>query len=489
MPRQPTAALDLLASLPLEDGRLWGDAAVRYQWDAARAFFDPDGPRFHWHGRPRGGSKTTDAAAFAAVALVAELPPGSRAYAAAADRDQSRLLLDALAGFVQRSSTLRGALKVDTWRITGTRTGSQLEALAADGPGTWGLKPALVIVDEVTGWPETRNATDVWDALTTSLGKRPGARALVISTAGDPTHWSRKAYQFAQSSPLWQVSDVHGPVPWTDAAFLAEEQRRLPESRYAQLYRNEWVASEDRLVDAADLAAAVMHDGALPREDGNRYVIGVDLGLKKDRTVAAVVHGEQLRRTVDDEDNEGAGDTVWAGDPRTWARPVIRTTGVRIVLDKMEVWTPMPGNPVRLENVEDWLREAWRIYDRPTIVFDPWNAQGMLERLEGIGARCEVFTFSQTSVGRLALTLYQLLRDRQISLPNDQELLDELAAVRLVQTTPGVFRMDHNPNRHDDRAIALALAAQHALPDASVSTEVGVLKGGIHGLSASGRQW
>jgi len=31
------------------------------------------------------------------------------------------------------------------------------------------------------------------------------------------------------------------------------------------------------------------------------------------------------------------------------------------------------------------------------------------------------------------------------------------------RTTPGVYRMDHDPDRHDDRAIELALAATHLL--------------------------
>ena len=60
---------------------------------------------------------------------------------------------------------------------------------------------------------------------------------------------------------------------------------------------------------------------------------------------------------------------------------------------------------------------------------------------------------------RLASTLFRLLRDRHVALPDDEELLDELANVRLRETSPGVLRMDHDPDKHDDRAIAVALAA------------------------------
>jgi hypothetical protein len=67
--------------------------------------------------------------------------------------------------------------------------------------------------------------------------------------------------------------------------------------------------------------------------------------------------------------------------------------------------------------------------------------------------------FSAQSVGRLASTLMLLVRNRALALPDDAELIDELANLRLRETAPGVLRIDHDPDKHDDRAIALALAA------------------------------
>jgi hypothetical protein len=59
--------------------------------------------------------------------------------------------------------------------------------------------------------------------------------------------------------------------------------------------------------------------------------------------------------------------------------------------------------------------------------------------------------------------MIDLLRGGRLGLPDDDELLDELRGVRLVERTPGVYRLDHAPGKHDDRAIAVALAAQHLL--------------------------
>jgi hypothetical protein len=55
------------------------------------------------------------------------------------------------------------------------------------------------------------------------------------------------------------------------------------------------------------------------------------------------------------------------------------------------------------------------------------------------------------------------LSDRLLDLPDDDALADELAHVQLRETSPGVYRMDHSPDRHDDRAVALALGAHTLL--------------------------
>jgi hypothetical protein len=51
------------------------------------------------------------------------------------------------------------------------------------------------------------------------------------------------------------------------------------------------------------------------------------------------------------------------------------------------------------------------------------------------------------------------LRDHQVALPDDPDLIDELVNVKLVETAPSSYRIDHDSSQHDDRVISLALAA------------------------------
>jgi hypothetical protein len=69
--------------------------------------------------------------------------------------------------------------------------------------------------------------------------------------------------------------------------------------------------------------------------------------------------------------------------------------------------------------------------------------------------------------------LHLLLRERKLALPDDPDLIDELMHVRLRQTGPGQVRLDHDSDRHDDRAVCLALAAEELLSRKRTLTIVG----------------
>ncbi len=431
----------LLRGLVTDRDQPWGALATPEQVADADAILDVTGPRLHFLTRPRGASKTSDLAAVAIAVLVEQAPPGSRSYAVAVDADQGALLLDALRGLVTRTPGLSQALTVESLRVVVKSTGASLEVLPADGASAYGLRPYFVVADELAAWPSTRNARDVWAAVVSALPKVPGSRLVVLTSAGDPASWPYKVLERARRSSRWRVAEMPGPCPWIAADELDEQRGLLTESQYARLHLNQWTSPEDRLTSVDALRECVTLDGPQPPKTGAKYVIGLDVGLTNDRTVATVCH---------------------ADGPRG---------GATVVLDRLEVWQGRRLAAVNLDAVESWVYEASRTYNRARVVFDPFSSVQLTQRLRGKGVACVEFTFTAQSVGKLGLTLYQLIREKRLALPDDEALLDELANVRLREATPGVVRLDHDAGRHDDRAVSLALAA-HSLITASPGARI-----------------
>lgn len=478
-----TDPLALMASMRLEDGRPWAEVAEQFQLDDARAILTPgpDDPRCHWLGRGKGGSKTTDLAATALTWLECLASPLDEGYTLASDQDQARRLLTRAQGLITRTPGLDRLFEVQSWQIVHRTTGARVVALAADAAGAEGTVSPLYLVDELPQWADTKAARALWDAAYSSIPKGMnlpgGLRFAVIGHAGIEGSWQHRLYEELQGSDLWRFNDVPGPLPWLDPRLLAEQERILTPDQYARRVLNRWSSGDDVLVTVDDLRANVTLSGPLQPRQGERYVIAVDLGIKSDRTVAAVCHAESNapgpvreapvnERALYAKRMHAAGQLTAEGLRLRLAEAGdldVPTAPHRVVLDRMEVWQGSRRSPVRLEDVESWILQAHGTYNGAEVVLDPWQAIGLAQRLRERGVLVREFTFSSSSVGRLASTLHRLLREGLFALPDDDDLLDELAHVRLVERTPGVVRLDHDSGRHDDRAMALALAATHLL--------------------------
>lgn len=455
-------ALVLLQALPLEDGRHWGEIASQRQLEDARAVLEPGPgePLWHFLTRPRGGSKTTDLAGLLACWLAVEAPPSARGYVAAADLDQAGLLLDALRGFVSRSPALRGVLRVEGQRAVSLSSGASVTALPADGPSAHGLLPHFVVVDELAQWADGRGPRAVWSALVSGLEKVPGARLVVITTAGDPASLAGEVIGRARDSADWRVSEMPGPLPWLTAAQLGRQRAVLLPSEYARLHLNRWTTGEESLVEADDLQAALLLEGDVPPVAGREYVGALDLGWRSDAAVLAVGHLE-----VEHEDVPGAGSVA------------VRQ---RVVVDVLRRWAPdrAAGREVDLAAVEAELlglsgRDPYSdprtgAYGGVRWRVDPWQAAALLQRMQARGVRVEATSFTGALVGRLGRALFQALAGRQLALPRSQELEYELARVRLRPAAGGGVRLDHPPGGHDDQAVALALVVEELLGNRSL---------------------
>jgi phage terminase large subunit-like protein len=429
-------SLALLSQLVIDnDGRCWGDVAQSQQWDDALAVLNPKSTtRYHFLTRARGWSKTTDLAAIALVIMLTQAHPGQRVDVVAADRDQGALLIAAINKFLVRTPGLAGRLQVSRYKVTAPGD-IVLEALPSDPAGSHGRAPALLIVDELAQWPDTPSARDKWTANYTGLHKEHGARLVVLTTAGDPAHFSHPIRERADASPMWRLHEVHGPSPWAEQAYLDEQHASLTDASWRRFYLNEWTAGDDRFTTLEDVRACVRHSGPLQPVPGIKYIIGVDLGWKHDRTAVAVAHLEPSHTP---------------GTPT-------------VVIDRLDIWAGSRDNPVILDDVETSILATANLFNRATIKMDAREGVGMAQRLRSHGLTVIDEAFTAALNTQLARTLEPLLRAHRLAIPDDPDLIDELINLRIVEPASGQARIEHTPGHHNDQAIAIALDADYLL--------------------------
>ncbi|HXW59242.1 MAG TPA: hypothetical protein VEJ23_07160 [Solirubrobacteraceae bacterium] len=426
-------ARDWLGLLRLEDGRPWVQAAENWQRTDAVEVLEGERP-YSFLTRARGASKTTDLSACMLSVLLAS-QERLRCYWLASDGRQGELAIDCIAGFVQRTPGLAERVEVQARKVIVPATGASLEIMPADTAGAWGLTPHWLFVDEIANWGDTAASRRLWEAASSAVAKRTDARMCVLTTSSTPDHFAFKALEHARSSPLWRVSEREGPPPWASEDRLAEQRARLPQAVYEQLFENRWVSAEGSFLDPAVLDAAFALDGpALEADRGFSYVAGLDLGSVNDRTVFALGHRE----------------------------------GDRLLLDRMEVWQGSRKRPVDFGAVEDFIVQAHRRFHF-NLRLDPWQGLDLAQRLRAQSIHAEEFTFSPTSKQRLAATLLSAINAGNLLLYEADGLKDELLALRLTQTSSGLWAFDHQRGGHDDRAIALALVAVALLERAQPS--------------------
>lgn len=406
--------------LTLPDGRSYGAALDDWQREDFGAAFGSS--KHLWWERPRGHSKTMDAGGFALHHLLSA--PGRRAYFAAVDRDQAALAHDSLRGFIQRSPLLRAALKVDRWRVTAPSTGAALEVLSADAASSWGLRPSLVVCDELSMWRGDA-AQEFFYSLYSALGKVPDARMLIATTAGwDRTSLCWKLREQLQGDPAWAFSRIGQCASWVSPDFLEQQRRILPEHVYRRLHANEWTEAGGAYLTYAEVEGIFGVERVLSCQEGSHY-LGLDIGLSGDATAACVLHRE--------------GDAVLVHDLATWQ-------GTR-------------SEKVRLGDVEVWVLDAAQNrYSAAVLHADPWQAVGTLQRLRDQGVRCEEATFSQQYRGHVFQNLLELVRGGRLRCFPHPVLKDEMLALEF-REVGGNLRVDHPSGGHDDHVVSVAVAA------------------------------
>ncbi len=372
-------------------------------------------PHFYG-GRPRGHDKSGTGGGVATTEMFLG-PPGQQLFLAAADEDQARIVFDDVIGKLRRNPLLWPSVKVKQREVLVTATGSRLRVLSSDAPTAYGLRPDVIIADELAEW----RGRALWESLWSAMVKRPRSRMIVLTTAGwDFGGVAREVWELAQREEGWVFSDRGQCASWIDPKRLEQQRRSLPPHVFARLHENRWVEGAGAFLTAAEVDGIF---GALPGTVAGPAAIGLDLGISRDAAVAALV-----RR-----DDSGL-----------------------VCIETLLTWAPRSGK-VDLVEVEDKVA-VLAARSGARVVADPWQAALLAQRLRRKGVAVVEFTFSAESRRRVFGGLLDLIRGGRLRSRPHEALRRELLGLEVTEGASG-WRVDHRSGGHDDHAVAVALAA------------------------------
>ncbi len=357
---------------------------------------------------PRGNGKTTLASATALLHLFGpESEAAGQVILAAADREQASIAYNASERMVRQDKTLSRITRtsVSQKRIVHDKSASVMRAISHEAYSKHGMSISCLIADEVHAWP-TR---ELWDVLTSSMGKRDCPLTIAITTAGVGVHglaW--ELYDYARRVASGELVDptflpilFEAPrdADWQDETLwtavnpaLADGFRSLDEMRmmarraaevpaqreaFKRLYLNMWsdgAASPWLDMQTYDRGAVPVDLDALA---GRECWIGVDLSSTEDLTAVVAcfpadddtydvvpfffVPQETLRRR---QERDQVPYVRWAEE------------GFLIATE---------GAVVDYTVVESFIEDLAERFDVREIEIDRWNATGTINRLSAAG--------------------------------------------------------------------------------------------------------
>lgn len=400
--------------LVMPDGQTFGQVMADFQ---RSTFAGLDTHRHAWIERSRGASKSSDMAAEACVELFLG-PRGGRLFAVACDLEQSAIMHELATGFLQRTSGLGRAVRIEKHRILLPAHDSVLTILSADAPSAYGLLPTWILCDEVAQWPE--RGDDLWTALWSAVPKR-SAKVRCITTPGwsmDSLAWRIRT--LALESPQWFVPEPQGPAPWIPASEIEAQRKSLPAHTFRRLFECQWTPSEGAFLSGQEVEAVFTED--LPNATGP-VVLAVDLGLTRDACVCAQVRGDQ-------------------------------TTGL-VVVEALHVWQARNGGKVDLREVREDVMVLARRTNAPVIA-DRWQAELLLQDLQTAGVQTMEYQATGEGRRRVFQALLDAIRGARLRARPHPILKRELLGLQ-VKEGPSGWRVDHSGSGHDDYAFAVAL--------------------------------
>lgn len=435
-------------------GELLGLEPWQREWlDELFLMYD-DGERVYKEallGIARKNGKSTVGSVLGLYGLLGSNENSPEVYAAAASKDQARIVFQQAVDYVESSPKLRDWLKPQRNAILCPSNKGVFRVLASDGPLQYGLNPSMVIIDEL--WAHEN--PELYFALTTGSLARQNPLIVSITTAGfnrETICYSlyergRKIeasggikqmrsegfnFKWYEADPSKLASDEStwkdaNPSSWIRMQDLKREYHRLPESVFRRLHLNQWTETEDAWITPAMFAACA---GKPTLAKFNPTWMGVDVGIKRDS--AAITWGQ------------------WIGDKFH--------TEQRILLPEED--SEMGVSDVRAA-VASIAREFPQMRE---ILYDPWSFRESAEMLLEMGLPMVEFPQNAARMAPASEAVYELTKEMRWMHNNDPELRTQVLNAVIAPTERGGWRISKRKSQQRiDAAVSLAMTVSRGV--------------------------
>lgn len=439
---------------------------------------------------PKKNGKSTLAAGVALYLLLADGEMGAEVYAAAADKEQARIVFDESTSMVEGSPELAAGASAFRTSIFVPSTRSSFKPLSGRPNTKHGFNPHGMVFDELHAWKDR----ELYDTLALGVAARRQPFTLIITTAGyDRQSICYEQYDYAckvrdgiieDSSFLPLIfeagkdDDWHDPETWRKAnpsygvtiteAYFESAHRKAAETPAAQnafrrLHLNQWTEQATRWLAMDDWAAC---GGEIdPAELAGEECFGaLDLSSTTDLTAMAKLFPRPDGRYL-----------LW---PTFWL------PGESAIKRQRQDRVPYPawiqaghirqtgGNVVDYEAIRAAVNEDVRQFGVRALAYDEWNATQLASQLhEQDGVPMVPFRQGYKSMSPAAKELEKLVLSRRLVHPRNPVLDWCVSNVAITQDPAGNIKpaKDKSSGRIDGAVAAIMAVGRATVGEGGVS--------------------
>lgn len=391
-----------------------------------------------WIERTKKASKDADLAVVIAW-LVAFPTRPFYGQIGAADRGQAGIVRDRLSDLLFYNPWLNEKMELVGNEIRSKvlrQNGKPLALIdieSSDVTGSHGGTPDILIVNELSHITRFEFAETMMD---NADGVAQGM-VIIATNAGVKNTKPWKWRLAAIASPEWAVHVVSTHAPWHTTKTLEEAKKRNSKSRYARLWKGEWVTGAGDIFDEVDIDAlfCLPYPNTFRPLSGWDYIAGLDLGITNDHAGFVILGVNQKIR--------------------------------KIRLAYMKRWDPRDTDgEVDLIDVEEIMLSMCQAFRTICMFYDPHQAVFMAQRARRKITVLQMTFSSGKNLTEMANALKQAVESHVLELFDepDGSLRGDFDKLRIVEKPYGYkIEATRNDQGHADVGTALAIALPAAI--------------------------